>query len=375
MNNTIFVGLDVHKETIAVAYAKGNSRGVESLGIIMNESMAITKLVKKLEAKGATLLFCYEAGPCGYGLQRQISSLGHTCVVVAPGLVPSKPGDRIKTDRRDAEKLARHFRNGDLTPVWVPDIDHEAMRDLVRARHSAKEDLHRNRQRLLKFLLRLGVRSPEGARNWGAKHKQWLQGLKLDNEIQQMVLTEHLNAIRECEGRVERFEKEIQVQSSEGETHQAIITALQGLRGIALVSAATIIAEVGDLTRFDKPQQLMAYAGLIPSEDSSGGTTKRGPITKCGNSHLRRVIVEAAWHYRHRPAVGVNLGKRQEHVSEEIKQISWKAQHRLNLKYRRMMGRGKTKQKAITAVARELLGFIWAIGQEVKYGNQSDGVA
>ncbi len=375
MNNTIFVGLDVHKETIAIAYAKGSNRGVESLGIIMNEYMAITKLVKKMESKGATLLFCYEAGPCGYGLQRQISSLGHTCVVVAPGLVPSKPGDRIKTDRRDAEKLARHFRNGDLTPVWVPDIDHEAMQDLVRGRQSAKEVLHRNRQRLLKFLLRLGVRSPKGARNWGSKHKGWLQGLKLDNETQQIVLTEHLNAIRECEGRVERFEKEIQVQSSEGETHQAIIAALQGLRGIALVSAATIIAEVGDLTRFDKPQQLMSYAGLVPSEDSSGGTTKRGSITKCGNSHLRRVIVEAAWHYRHRPAVGVNLGKRQNHVSEEVKQISWKAQHRLNLKYRRMVGRGKTKQKAITAVGRELLGFIWAIGQEVKYGKQSDGVA
>ncbi len=367
MNNTIFIGLDVHKDSIAVAIARAGCGDAESLGTISNDSLAVTKLIRRFEKKGAVLVFCYEAGPCGYGIYRQITALGHKCMVVAPSLVPHKPGDRVKTDRRDARKLARHLRNGDLTPVWVPDEEHEAMRDLVRGRESAKQDLHRNRQRLGKFLLRLGLKNPEGVRNWSAKHFVWVKSLKLDNSASQMVLSEHIHAIEECKDRVKRFEREIEELSSTN-PHQATMAALQGLKGVALVTAATIVAELGDLTRFNKPQQLMSYAGLVPSESSSGNTTKRGPVTKCGNSHLRRVIVEAAWHYRHRPSVGVNLEKRQEMLSEEVKQISWNAQHRLNLKYRKMITKGKISQKAIVAVARELLGFIWSIGQIAEEG-------
>jgi len=366
MNNTIFVGLDVHKDSIAVAIARANGGSGESLGVISNSAVAVIKLVRKLEKKGEELIFCYEAGPCGYGLYRQLTAMGHICIVAAPSLVPQRPGDRVKTDRRDAKKLARHLRNGDLTPVWVPDEDHESLRDLIRARECAKEDLHRNRQRVGKFLLRLGKRPPEGVRNWSAKHKCWLKRLKLDNRAQQMVLGEYIHAIEECESRVERFEKEIEFQC-ERSAHRDIIAALQGLKGIGLITAATIVAELGDLPRFEKPGQLMSYGGLVPSERSSGNSIRRGSITKCGNSHLRKVIVEAAWHYRHKPAVGAGLKKRQERLSEEIKQLSWKAQHRLNFKYRKMVAKGKSAQKAIVAVARELLGFIWAVGQIAKY--------
>lgn len=362
MNYTIFVGLDVHKNSITVALARAGRQTVEDYGKINNDATSVMKLVKKLEEKGGELYFCYEAGPCGYGLYRQITSMGHTCMVAATSLIPRKPGDQVKNDRKDARNLASHYRNGDLSPVWVPDEEHEALRDLSRARQSAKEDLHSYKQKLLKFLLRLGIRSPEGVRNWGSKHWQWLKSLKLDNSIHQMILSENIHAIEECEGRIERFEKEIMVQGDES-FHQASISALQGLKGVALITASTIVAEVGDLTRFDNPRQLMAYAGLVPSEYSSGDSINRGSITKSGNNHLRRIIVEAAWHYQHRPNIGVALKKRQEGLPEEIKQISWKAQHRLNLKYRRMVAKGKSRQKAVVSIARELLGFVWAIGQ------------
>ncbi len=364
INYTIFVGLDVHKDSITVAMARSGKQDVESIGIINNDSASVVKMVKRLEEKGGKLSFCYEAGPCGYGLYRQITSLGHSCMVAASSLVPQRPGDQVKNDRRDARKLARHLRNGDLTPVWVPDEDNETLRDLSRARQSAKEDLHRNRQKLLKYLLRQGIRSPQGMRNWGSKYWQWLKSLKLDNPIQQMILSEHIYAIEECDSRVSRFEKEIDAQS-QGGPHQKTMAALQGLKGIALITSTTILSEVGDLTRFKNPRQLMAYAGLVPSESSSGNSIKRGSITKTGNSHLRKVIVEAAWHYRHRPTLSIGLKKRQEELPEEIKQISWKAQHRLNLKFRRMVATGKPSQKAVVGVARELLGFIWAVGQAV----------
>jgi len=369
INNTIFVGLDVHKDSITVAMAKSGRQDVETVGVISNDSISVRRMVKRLEEKGRELSFCYEAGPCGYGLYRQIASMGHSCRVAASSLVPQRPGDKVKNDRRDARKLARHLRNGDLSPVWVPDEDNEALRDLSRARQSAKEDLHRNRQKLLKFLLRLGIRSPQRIRNWGSKHWQWLKALKLDNSIQQMILSEHIYAIEECDSRVSRFEKEIEAQGQDG-PHQNTMAALQGLKGVALITSATIISEVGDLTRFKNPRQLMAYAGLVPSESSSGNSIKRGSITKSGNSHLRKVIVEAAWHYRHRPTLSIGLKKRQEELPEEIKQISWKAQHRLNLKFRRMTATGKPSQKAVVGVARELLGFVWAVGQAVGKENE-----
>ena len=362
MYNTTYVGLDAHMKTRTIATAESGRQDVETMGFINNDSMSVTKMVKKLASKGKELVFCYESGQLGYGLYRHIKAMGHECIVVAPSLIPEKKGDKVKTDRKDAQKLARCLRNGDLTPVWVPDEEHEALRDLVRARESAVEDLHRNRQRIIKFLLKLGVKNPEGAKNWSVKYKEWLKTLKLQNSAQQMVLSEHIHTMEESENRLTRFEKEIAAQY-ETSTQRELASALQGFRGIALLTAATIIAEVGDLSRFSKASQLMSYAGLVPSESSSGDTSKRGCITKAGNSHLRRIIVEAAWHYRHRPAVGLNLKKRQEGLPEEIKQISWKAQHRLNLKYRRMAAKGKVGQKAIVAVARELLGFIWSVGK------------
>lgn len=365
MYHTTYVGLDAHQDTITVAIAESGRQDSDIIGTIINEPEAVTKLVKRLEKKGKELVFCYEAGQLGYGLHRQVKAMGHECLVVAPSLIPQKPGDKVKTDPRDARNLARCLRNGDLTPIWVPDEEHEALRDLVRARESAVEDLHRNRQRLLKFLLRLGVKKQKGVNNWSVKHRRWLKSLKLDNQVQQMVYSEHLHTIEECENKIVRFEKEIEVQCEEG-SQTEIIKALQAFKGIALVSAATIMAEVGDLTRFKKPSQLMSYAGVVPGEHSSGNTIRRGSITKTGNSHLRWIITEAGWHNRHRPNVSQTLKKRQVGISEEVKQIAWKAQHRLNFKYRRMLAKGITKQKTVTGVSRELLGFIWAVGQVVE---------
>ncbi len=365
MYHTTYVGLDAHQDTITVAIAESGRQDSDIIGTIINEPEAVTKLVKRLEKKGKELVFCYEAGQLGYGLHRQVKAMGHECLVVAPSLIPQKPGDKVKTDPRDARNLARCLRNGDLTPIWVPDEEHEALRDLVRARESAVEDLHRNRQRLLKFLLRLGVKKQKGVNNWSVKHRRWLKSLKLDNQVQQMVYSEHLHTIEECENKIVRFEKEIEVQCEEG-SQTEIIKALQAFKGIALVTAATIMAEVGDLTRFKKPSQLMSYAGVVPGEHSSGNTIRRGSITKTGNSHLRWIITEAGWHNRHRPNVSQTLKKRQVGISEEVKQIAWKAQHRLNFKYRRMLAKGITKQKTVTGVSRELLGFIWAVGQVVE---------
>lgn len=368
MNCTTFVGLDVHKETISVAVARPGRGEPESVGVILNDSVAVMKLVKRMGSP-EKLMFCYEAGPCGYGLYRLLTKLGATCVVAAPSLVPQRVGDRVKTDRKDAIKLARALRNGDLAPVWVPDEDQEALRDLVRAREDAKEDLQRKRHQLGKFLLRLDVRPPAGVRNWGSRHKQWLQALKLKHKSQQSVLCEYLHAIEEAESRIARLEAEL-VELVKTSKQKDVIEALQGLKGVSLVTAATIVAEAGDISRFHSPRQLMSYVGLVPSERSSGTTQRRGAITKCGNSHIRRVIVESAWHYRHRPAVGAALKKRQEYLPESVKQISWKAQHRLNLKHRRLVGRGKPSQVAVVAVARELLGFVWAIAQELRVNQQ-----
>ncbi len=307
-------------------------------------------------------MFCYEAGPCGYVLYRQITNMGHTCVVAAPSLIPRKPGNRVKTDRKDAEALAHWLRTGELTPVWVPDEEQEAFRDLLRARKTAKEDLQRQRQRISKFLLRLGLRCPD--KTWSAGINSWLRSLKLEQAAQQFVLVELIHAWDECQQRLDRVEKAAK-QFGQSSPMGHVITALQAFRGIAFITAATIVAEAGDVTRFETAAQLMSYAGATPSEASSGEKERRGNVTKAGNPHLRFVVVEAAWHYRHRPAVGPALRKRQADVPEEIKQMSWKAQHRLHQKFRRMIARGKPSGVAAMAVARELLGFVWAAAHEV----------
>lgn len=366
MSNVRFIGLDVHAETIAVAAAEPAGE-VRSLGVIPNRVESIRKLVKKL-GPVTRLRVCYEAGPTGYVVYWQLTALGVKCEVVAPTLVPVKAGDRVKTDRRDALKLARSYRAGDLTPVWVPDAAHEALRDLVRAREAAKKDQLRARHRLGKFLLRHGRRPPTVMKAWTQAHLAWVKSaVHFDQPAQEATLLDYIHEVDHVAARIERLESAIDAAVTLAPVRmRAVIEALQALRGVALVTAVTIAAEVGELTRFTKPRQLMGYSGAVASEDSSGQRTRRGGITKTGNAHLRRVIIEAAWAYRYRPAVGAALRKRQATVSAEVKEIAWKAQHRLHGRYRALTARGKCKQQVVTAIGRELLGFIWAIGVHVE---------
>ncbi len=365
MSNVRFIGLDVHAETIAVAVAEADGE-VRSLGVIPNRPESIRRLVKKL-GPTAQLRVCYEAGPTGYVVYWQLSALGVSCEVVAPTLVPTKAGDRVKTDRRDAMKLARSYRAGDLTPVWVPDAAHEAMRDLVRAREAAKKDQLRARHRLGKFLLRHGRRPPTAMQAWTQRHLTWVKTVHFEHAAQEATVLDYLHEVEHMTDRIERLERAIDdAVKTAPERMRVVIEALQALRGIARVSAVTIVAEVGELSRFTKPRQLMGYSGAVASEDSTGERIRRGGITKTGNAHLRRVIIEAAWAYRYRPAVGRALRKRQAEVSPEVNAIAWKAQHRLHARYRHLTARGKCKQETVTAIGRELLGFIWAIGVHVE---------
>lgn len=366
MSNVRFIGLDVHAETIAVAAAEPAGE-VRSLGVIPNRVESIRKLLKKL-GPVKQLRVCYEAGPTGYVVYWQLTALGVKCEVVAPTLVPVKAGDRVKTDRRDALKLARSYRAGDLTPVWVPDAAHEALRDLVRAREAAKKDQLRARHRLGKFLLRHGRRPPTVMKAWTQAYLAWVKSaVHFDQPAQEATLLDYIHEVDHVAARIERLESAIDAAVTLAPVRmRAVIEALQALRGVALVTAVTIAAEVGELTRFTKPRQLMGYSGAVASEDSSGQRTRRGGITKAGNAHLRRVIIEAAWAYRYRPAVGAALNKRQATVSAEVKEIAWKAQHRLHGRYRALTARGKCKQQVVTAIGRELLGFIWAIGVHVE---------
>lgn len=371
MNRVKFVGLDVHAETIAVAVAEQDGE-VRSLGVIPNREGSVRKLVRKL-GPVEQLWFCYEAGPTGYALYWQLVKMGAQCEVVAPTLVPVKAGDRVKTDRRDALKLARSYRAGELTAVWVPDADHEALRDLVRAREAAKKDQLRARHRLSKFLLRHGRRPPQGVTSWTVKYLEWVKrDVHFTAQAQEVTLLDYLHEVEHAAARIARLEGALEEAAKlVPPKMRAVIEGLQALRGIAQLSAVTIVAELGEITRFRKARQLMAYAGIVSSEDSSGGRIRRGSITKTGNAHLRRVVVEAAWAYRHRPGVGDALRRRQEAVSEEVKEIAWKAQHRLHARYGKLMAKGKSKGVVVTAVARELLGFLWAIGERVEAEQKS----
>jgi len=366
MKRIKFVGLDVHAETIAVAVAD-QAGEIRSLGVIPNREDSVRKLVRKLEPV-EDLRFCYEAGPTGYALYWQLTKLGAKCDVVAPTLVPVKAGDRVKTDRRDALKLARNYRAGELTAVWVPDAGHEALRDVVRAREAAKKDELRARHRLSKFLLRHGRRPPMGVNAWTMKYLEWVKReVHFEQMAQEATLLDYVHEVEHVAARIARLDGAItEAVKCSPPQMRAVIEALQALRGIAQVTAVTVVAEVGELSRFARAKQLMAYGGIVASEDSSGKRTRRGNITKTGNAHLRRVVVEAAWAYRHRPAVGATLRKRQETVSEEVKEIAWKAQQRLHERYRKLLARGKNKGVVVTAVGRELLGFIWAIGIQVE---------
>jgi transposase len=336
------------------------------MGVIPNRPESIRKVVKKL-GPAAHLRVCYEAGPTGYVIYWQLTGLGVHCDVVAPTLVPVKAGDRVKTDRRDATKLARSYRAGDLTPVWVPDAAHEALRDLVRAREAAKKDQLRARHRLGKFLLRHGRRPATGITPWTQRYLTWVRQVQFEQPAQEATRLDYLHEVDHVADRIERLERAIDdAVKTAPPCMRAVIDALQALRGIALVSAVTIVAEVGELSRFTRAPQIMGYTGMGAREDSSGTRTRRGGITKTGNAHLRRIAIEAAWAYRHRPAVGGALRKRQATLSEEVKAIGWKAQLRLHARFRKLLGRGKCQQHVVTAVGRELLGFIWAIGVTVE---------
>jgi transposase len=360
---TTYVGLDVHKDTIAVALAEMGIRGeVRGYGKIANTPVAVKTLATKLASRHGELRFCYEAGPCGYGIQRQLAGLGHDCVVVAPSLIPRKPGERIKTDRRDAGKLATLHRAGELTPVWIPDQAHEAMRDLVRARQAAVRSLRQARQQLMSFLLRHGHHYQRSA--WTQAHRRWLSGLKFDQPTLYIVLEDAIAAVEAATARRDRLEAQIEAALPEWSL-APVVEALQALRGIGLVAAATLVAELGDITRFTNPRQLMAYLGLVPSEHSSGNTRRQGGITKAGNGAARRMLIEAAWSYRFPARISREQLLRQEHLAKPIRDIAWKAQERLCRRYRKLARAGKLATVITTAIARELAGFIWAIARQV----------
>jgi transposase len=363
MKYTIFVGLDVHDETIAVATIYPGSLEAEFLGTIPNNPDAIRKLLKKL-GDPKKIRVCYEAGPCGYVIYRQLTQMGISCLVAAPSLIPTKPGEHIKTDKRDAKKLAKLLRNGDLTPVWVPDEKQEALRDLLRAREEAGKDSSRKRKQLTSFLMRLGIRPPGKMKRWTISYYQWLKQIKFEEISRQIVITEYIYAVEQAQEKIKRYDKAIEEATAQI-TNQKLFKALQALRGIGLLTAATLIAEIGDISRFKTAPQLMCFLGLIPGEHSSGNTRHQGGITKAGNTHVRFLMIESSQHYRLNPRIGPELKKRQEGISEEVKAIAWKAQHRLHHKYRKMVIRGKSKQKAVVAISRELTGFIWAIASQV----------
>ena len=363
---TRFVGLDVHAETIAVAVAEPGRGEVRSLGIIPNEPTAVRKLIQKLGKKD--LKVCYEAGPTGFALYWQLAELGVDCDVIAPTLVPKKAGERIKTDRRDAAKLARSFRAGDLTSVWVPDQTHEALRDLVRAREAAKYDQHRARQRLSKFLLRTAKKPPSGCSTWSMKYVEWIRTLRYEHVAQEATKVDYLAEVDHASARIRRLEQAIDEAVKQASPPvRAVIDGLQALRGVGKLSATTLAVEIGSFSRFETAKQLMAYCGVVPSEHSSGNTRRQGAITKTGNAHVRRVLFESAWGCRHRPNIGAKLKERQRGLSAATNEIALKAQHRLYRRYVALSARGKPSPKVLGAIGRELLGFIWAVAVQIEH--------
>ena len=356
-----YVGLDVHRDSIAIAVAVADGRPAESLGTVPDD---IPKLIKRLLRLGpaASLRCCYEAGPTGLGLVRRLKEAGIACQVIAPSLVPVRPGVRIKTDRRDAVKLAQYLRSGDLTPIHVLDPATEAIRDLERARDDAKRAERAARHRLSKFLLRHG-RWFEGRSTWGPAHLAWLAKQQFDNSAHQDVMDDYREAVELATARVGRLTVRLAERVATWEEAPPV-TALQALRGVDLVSAATLVAEVEDFRRFGSATELMSFVGLVPSEHSSGGSRRQGRITRTGNGHVRRILVESAWHYRRQPRLSKAIRERNDRVSAGVRAIAWEAQQRLHKRLFRLTGNGKPATRAVTAVARELAGFVWAIARE-----------
>lgn len=356
MENTTFIGLDVHANQVSVAVAKAGRKAPEYRGVVPASYAAVGKAIRKYKPSETTVV--YEAGPTGYGLHRYLTKRGYHCNVVAPSLVPAKRGERIKTDTRDAVNLARLSRNGDLTPVWVPGEEEEGYRDLVRCRHDAKAAEKKAKQQLNSFLLRHA--RVYGEKKWTEKHRQWIRAQQFPRETQELTRCSYLNTIEECGARVATLDELLEGHMKKWK-HQGLCTKLMALRGVDKISAMTIASEIGDLKRFRTAPEFMSFVGLVPSEHSSGERTKRGSITKAGNKIVRRTLIESAWSYRLAPSMSPRWRKRNSEVSQEVRKISWDAQKRLNHKYKRLCARKMLAQKAITAVARELAGFVWSV--------------
>jgi transposase len=356
-----YVGLDVHKDSISAAIAEAGRDGeVRFWGSIPNTPESVEALVKRLEARHGDLEFVYEAGPCGYGLYRQLAAKGRVCRVISPSHTPKRSADRIKNDTRDAVTLARLLRAGELTFVWVPDETHEAMRDLVRARQRSSNDIRQARQRIQGFLLRLQRRYP--SKPWSHRHRIWLANQQFDHVAHQLTFQNHLNAHEQAQARRDLLDQQI-IEPLPHWSLAPVVKALQALKGIALTIAVALAAEIGDFRRFASARQLMAYLGIVPGEFSSGNSIRPRGITKAGNTALRALLYEATWCYRTPPKVGSYLYTRMpKDIPRNLKDIAWKAQVRLTGRYRRLLARGKKSQIAVTAVARELVGFIWSIG-------------
>lgn len=365
-NSTKYVGLDVSKSKIAVAIAEEGRQEPRYWGTIPHTKEAVRKLMQQLrKTEEIVLEVCYEAGPTGYVLYRWLLEMAVSCTVVAPSLIPKRAGDRVKTDKRDALRLAQLFRAGELTSVYVPTPEDEALRNLVRAREDAKEDLNRHKQRLGKFLLRNQLADPKGSKPWTHAYEEWLDTLQFADDCQRLAFQEYRQSIWETKERIKRYDKEIEKQA-ETNVQAPLIQALQALRGVKVLTATTLASEICSISRFPHATSFMSYCGLVPSESSTGDSRWQGKITKAGNAHLRRVLVESAWSYRYSPAVRRKMRERITGLPQEVQGIAWEAQNRLHKKYKSMMRMGKHKGAIAVAIARELAGFVWAIAKELE---------
>ena len=357
----IHVGLDVHKDSISVGVADPGRGAGRVVGKIAHDVVKLTKLLTRIGSP-EQLHLVYEAGPTGYGLQRSLGARGYVCEVIAPAQMPRRPGDRVKTDGRDCVQLAECSRAGQLRAVWIPDPGDEAIRDVSRAREDAVNSRTQARHQLKGFLLRHGLRFV-GKTSWSKAYYAWLGSLSFEAQPAQTAFTEYWLAVQAGDARVQRLTQAVR-DSVGGWRFDPVVKALQALRGVDIVTAVGLVAEIGDLRRFDHPRKLMGYLGLVPSEASSGDRVHRGSITKTGNAHARRLLTEAAWHYRFKARIGCHAQRRQQDLSQPVREIAWNGQLRLNKRFAMLQARGVQVNKACVAVARELAGFVWVIGRQ-----------